>query len=50
MPTAKNEPCRRVFDQSAMTRAAEHGYQWDLTAAYPAPVDVRIDAPAAVAD
>lgn len=49
VPTAKNEPCRRVFDESEFTPLGDHRYRWDLASVYPPPVDVSIESPASAA-
>ena len=48
LPTAKNEPCRRVFDDSALAALGDDRYEWDLATVYPAPIDVAVESPAGV--
>ena len=47
IPTTKNGPCKRFFDESGFRRTDEHVYEWDLGTEYPPPADVTIEAPAA---
>jgi FkbH-like protein len=46
LPTAKNDPCRRFFDDSGLRSVGDLAYEWDLATVYPAPGDVTIELPA----
>jgi FkbH-like protein len=48
VPTAKNDPCRRFFDDSGMTPTQDNRYEWDLQADYPPPRDLVIQSPITV--
>jgi FkbH-like protein len=45
LPTAKNDPCRRFFDESGLTHSSDDVYGWDLTQDYPPPRDLVIASP-----
>jgi FkbH-like protein len=49
IPTTKNGPCKRFFDESSFRRTDENVYQWDLGSEFPPPDDVTIEASAATA-
>jgi FkbH-like protein len=46
VPTPKNGPCRRFFDESALVSRGDDRYEWDLVKVYPAPLDVAVESPA----
>jgi FkbH-like protein len=50
VPTAKNDPCRRFFDESGFAPAAEHVYEWDLDVDFEAPPGIGLDIAALVPD
>jgi FkbH-like protein len=49
VPTPKNDPCRRFFDNSGLRRTDEHMYEWDLGTPFPGPADVTIEVAGGVA-
>jgi len=50
VPTPKNDPCRRFFEGSGLSRTDERIYEWDLGTVFPAPADITVEIAAAVAE
>jgi predicted enzyme involved in methoxymalonyl-ACP biosynthesis len=49
LPTKKNGPCLQFLEEKSGLRRADDPsptFRWELTAPYPAPAHVRLDAPA----